>query len=133
MIGKKSLLLLSIGTIIHVATADNKCNNPSDITTYQTNGSSTNRPTHSNYCSRTYEGGCFLNTECIESCFQEEYGYSEECSTCFGKIPQCSINSGCMMVWYVYVCFIVYLVLFAVFVRLYVQLTYYLLHNTRVA
>ena len=50
---------------------------------------------------RTYNGGCFLNTNCIESCFQEVYGYSEECSSCFGKIPQCSINSGCMMVWYV--------------------------------
>ena len=99
MIGRKSLLLLSI-TIITV-TADNKCNNPNDISTYQTNGGSTNRPTHSNYCSRTYNGGCFLNADCIESCFQDEYGYSEDCSSCFGKIPQCSINSGCMMVWYV--------------------------------
>ena len=107
MIGRKTLLLLSIGTIIAV-TADNKCNNPNDISSWSTNGGSINRPTHSNYCSRTYNGGCFLNADCIESCFHEEYGYSEECSSCFGKIPQCSINRkvrvcidvlSCVFVW----------------------------------
>lgn len=74
------------------------CDNPQDMAIWTSNGGEASRPEHSNYCSREYnEGGCFLDSACIESCFQEVYGYSAECSKCFGDMPTCSIASGCMM------------------------------------
>ena len=93
----------TISTLPQLAYAEdvNKCNNPQDIASYHANGGVETRATQSNFCSRTYNGGCFLDSDCIETCFQETYGYSSECSTCFGVIPSCSIGSGCMMVWYV--------------------------------
>ena len=69
--------------------------NKQDIEIWTENGGETNRPKHSNFCSRTYNGGCFVNSGCIETCFQETFGYSADCSTCFGTIPSCSMNNGC--------------------------------------
>ncbi|KAL7547956.1 hypothetical protein ACHAWF_011246 [Thalassiosira exigua] len=77
--------------------ATGKCD-ASDLEVWIALGGTAARPEHSNFCSRTYNGGCFLDAECIETCFREEHGYSEECATCFGVIPSCSITSGCMMV-----------------------------------
>ncbi|KAL7467702.1 hypothetical protein ACHAXS_011451 [Conticribra weissflogii] len=71
-----------------------KCNEE-DLEIWISTMGEVNRPVHSNFCSRTYNGGCFINSDCIETCFQEIYGYSAECSTCFGVIPQCSMNNGC--------------------------------------
>lgn len=76
------------------ASSNGKCNEE-DLEIWISTGGEVNRPIHSNFCSRTYNGGCFINSDCIETCFQENYGYSAECSTCFGVIPQCSMNNGC--------------------------------------
>mmetsp|Transcript_346 Transcript_346/g.745 ORF Transcript_346/g.745 Transcript_346/m.745 type:complete len:594 (+) Transcript_346:121-1902(+) len=76
------------------ASSNGKCNEE-DLEIWISTGGEVNRPVHSNFCSRTYNGGCFINSDCIETCFQENYGYSAECSTCFGVIPQCSMNNGC--------------------------------------
>ena len=83
-----------------IAQNGGKCNTQDLENWISTNGEVT-RPTKSNYCSREYNGGCFLDSDCIERCFQEVHGYSEECSVCFGKIPSCSIGAGCMLPWYV--------------------------------
>ena len=76
-----------------------KCN-AQDLEQWITNGGESNRPTQSNYCSREYnDGGCLLDSECVETCFQEMYGYSEECSACFGGVPGCSVSNGCTFLW----------------------------------
>ena len=83
-----------------IAQNGGKCNTQDLENWISTNGEVT-RPTKSNYCSREYNGGCFLDSDCIERCFQEVHAYSEECSVCFGSIPSCSIGAGCMLPWYV--------------------------------
>ena len=76
-----------------------KCNEQ-DEAIWISNGGESTRPTQSNFCSREYNGvGCLTDAGCVETCFQEEYNYSEECSTCFGGVPGCSIDSGCMFLW----------------------------------
>ncbi|KAL7541037.1 hypothetical protein ACHAXR_011534 [Thalassiosira sp. AJA248-18] len=82
-------------TTINPSPGEGKCN-AQDMTLWVENGGEMSRPEQSNFCSRTYNGGCFLDTDCIETCFQETYGYSSECSSCFGGIPGCSISSGCL-------------------------------------
>ncbi|KAL3800998.1 hypothetical protein ACHAW5_002378 [Stephanodiscus triporus] len=72
-----------------------QCEDEADVEIW-TNGGAANRPANSDYCSREYNGGCYLDSACIETCFQETYGYSAKCSTCFGVIPTCSVSSGCM-------------------------------------
>ena len=88
---------------LEVADNDGKCNNEQDIEAWISNGGENIRPQHSNYCSREYEYnngvGCLVNKECIQSCFQETYGYSAECSMCFAEVPTCSVVSGCTMKW----------------------------------
>ena len=65
------------------------------------------RPQNSQYCFEEYPHydmngewieGCFMDNECLEICWQTEYGYTEECSECFVNIHQCSMNNGCMEV-----------------------------------
>ena len=75
-----------------------KCNS-NDLQNWIKSGGETTRPLKSNYCSREYNGGCFLDSTCIEVCFVEEHGYSEECSVCFSRVPQCSIDNGCLLSW----------------------------------
>jgi hypothetical protein len=53
-------------------------------------GSEANCPANSNYCSREYNGRCYLDSVCIKACFQETCSYSAKCSTYFGVIPTCS-------------------------------------------
>lgn len=77
---------------------DGKCTEQ-DLQIWIDEGAEDKRPELSNYCSREWNGGCFLDADCIKQCFQENYGYSEECSGCFGAIPTCSIASGCLMAW----------------------------------
>ena len=75
---------------------EGKCNEQ-DVELWIANGGQATRPTHSNFCSREYDGrGCLIDSACIEKCFQETYGYSADCSTCFGTIPSCSISTGCI-------------------------------------
>jgi len=73
-----------------------QCETEQDVGIWTANGGESTRPEHSNFCSREYNGGCFLDSDCIETCFQETYGYSKECSTCFGMIPACSIENDCV-------------------------------------
>lgn len=75
--------------------AEGLCNEQ-DVEIWIASGGETSRPVHSNFCSRTYNnGGCLVDSACIETCFQETYGYSINCSSCFGTIPACSINNEC--------------------------------------
>lgn len=82
-----------------------KCNAEQDINIWVTNNGEQSRPSHSNFCSRIFnngglnKGGCLLDRDCIENCFQLMYGYSAECSSCFGEVPTCSVGSGCTAVW----------------------------------
>lgn len=78
-------------------TISGKCNEE-DVSIWNNNNGESARPEQSNFCSRTYNGGCFLDSSCIESCFQSMFGYSEECSVCFGQVPSCSVSSGCTTV-----------------------------------
>mmetsp|Transcript_21012 Transcript_21012/g.50674 ORF Transcript_21012/g.50674 Transcript_21012/m.50674 type:complete len:681 (+) Transcript_21012:41-2083(+) len=80
--------------VLAVAPLGGRCN-AQDLRAWIAHGGEDERPLKSNYCSRERE--CYLNGECIEACFREVHGYSEECSTCFGVIPTCSIANGCMM------------------------------------
>ncbi|KAL7485877.1 hypothetical protein ACHAW6_011476 [Cyclotella cf. meneghiniana] len=80
------------------SSTDRKCNEK-DIEVWFTRGGEINRPIDSNYCSRTYNNGaCLIDVECITSCFEQTYGYSSTCASCFGQIPTCSINSGCTFI-----------------------------------
>ncbi|KAG7344185.1 paraquat-inducible protein A domain containing protein [Nitzschia inconspicua] len=73
--------------------------NENDLSIWQEEGGQVNRTIHSNFCSRQYNGvGCLLDTACIEECFATTFGYSQNCSTCFGAIPQCSFDSGCALI-----------------------------------
>lgn len=78
--------------------ANEKCN-LDDESIWVADGGEANRPSNSNYCSREYNGGCFLNAACIEGCFAEHFGYSMECASCFGVVPTCSIAAGCLNAW----------------------------------
>jgi len=71
------------------------------------NDGETTRPQHSQYCFEKYQHydmngdvieGCLMDSECLEMCWQDTYGYTEECSECFASIHQCSMNYGCMEV-----------------------------------
>ena len=83
--------------------AAGRCTAQADLEALETSGGFEGRPETSNYCSREYEHtggtGCLLDADCIQTCFREEYGYSEDCSVCFSDIPQCSVNSGCTFAW----------------------------------
>jgi hypothetical protein len=77
-----------------------KCVSESDLLSYRNAGGTLRRPHMSNYCSREYLGnGCLLDGVCIEECFAMTYNFTEDCSTCFGAIPLCSVANGCMEVW----------------------------------
>lgn len=79
-------------------TADGKCN-AQDYQIWITEGAEDKLPERSYYCSLEWNGGCFLDGDCVERCFQENYGYSQECSSCFGVIPTCSSANDCLLVW----------------------------------
>lgn len=74
------------------------CDNAADLSVWQTNGGEVGRRDAQIFCARKYKGtGCLgSGFTCIEECFQEVYGYSVDCSTCFADVPQCSLGSGCM-------------------------------------
>jgi hypothetical protein len=73
--------------------------NEQDIELWTDSGGESNRPTQSNYCSRTYTDSsnkfCLVTASCISECFQSTYGYSETCSSCFAAIPTCSMRNLC--------------------------------------
>eukprot|EP00985_Skeletonema_marinoi_P006241 scaffold2709_cov215-Skeletonema_marinoi.AAC.2 len=73
--------------------------NEQDIDLWTESGGESNRPTQSNYCSRTYTDSsnkfCLVTASCISECFQSTYGYSETCSSCFAAIPTCSMRNLC--------------------------------------
>lgn len=72
--------------------------NENDLIIWRDQGGQVNRTLHSNFCSREYNGvGCLLDTACVEECFSSTFGYSQNCSTCFGAVPQCSFDTGCAL------------------------------------
>jgi hypothetical protein len=70
-----------------------RCNNAQDQAIWGETGVA--MASQSDYCARSYNGGCFLNSTCIENCFQELHGYSTNCTTCFGSLLPCGIRIGC--------------------------------------
>ena len=76
-------------------TATGQCS-AADLTNYLALGGSSAQSGQSNFCSREYNGGCLIDTNCIEECFQSQYGYSADCSTCFSAIPICGFQQGCV-------------------------------------
>ena len=76
-------------------TATGQCST-ADLTNYLALGGSDAQSEQSNFCSREYNGGCLIDTGCIEECFQSQYGYSADCSTCFSAIPICGFQQGCV-------------------------------------
>lgn len=83
-----------------------KCN-AKDRMIWIANDGETTRPEYSKYCFEKYQHydmngdwieGCLMDNDCLEICWQTEYGYTEECSECFANIHQCSMNNGCMEV-----------------------------------
>ena len=76
-------------------TATGQCS-AADLTNYLALGGSDAQSEQSNFCSREYNGGCLIDTGCIEECFQTQYGYSADCSTCFSAIPICGFQQGCV-------------------------------------
>lgn len=101
---KKFLLaLFVVGKVAgqSLAPSTGKCmNNITDFAVWSDEGG--NFAANLEYCTRG-EGGCFLDAGCIELCFQEAHGYSAECSICFGALPTCTIENGCLNAWYVVV------------------------------
>ena len=74
--------------------------NEQDTAIWIKNGGEATQGDHSNYSSRVYgDVGCLLDATCIETCIQETNGYSEECSSCFGVIPMCSVMNECTYIW----------------------------------
>eukprot|EP00529_Nitzschia_sp_RCC80_P006024 CAMPEP_0113504538 /NCGR_PEP_ID=MMETSP0014_2-20120614/34768_1 /TAXON_ID=2857 /ORGANISM="Nitzschia sp." /LENGTH=995 /DNA_ID=CAMNT_0000399653 /DNA_START=443 /DNA_END=3430 /DNA_ORIENTATION=- /assembly_acc=CAM_ASM_000159 len=72
-----------------------KCDS-ADLEIWNSGNGDQGRVEQSEFCSLQYGGtGCLLGETCIQECFQEEYGYSAECSTCFGAIPSCGLALGC--------------------------------------
>ena len=76
-------------------TATGQCS-AADLANYFALGGSDAQSGQSNFCSREYNGGCLLDTDCIEECFQLQYGYSSICSTCFSAIPSCGFQQNCV-------------------------------------
>mmetsp|Transcript_43887 Transcript_43887/g.78764 ORF Transcript_43887/g.78764 Transcript_43887/m.78764 type:complete len:574 (-) Transcript_43887:175-1896(-) len=72
--------------------------NEQDEEIWSKNGGQSTLPIQSDFCIRTYNGGCFTNTTCTESCFKEMHGYSDDCAICFGSLPLCGVNSGCTFI-----------------------------------
>ena len=66
-----------------------------DLTNYLALGGSDAQSGQSNFCSREYNGGCLIDTNCIEECFQLQYGYTAACSACFSAIPVCGFQQNC--------------------------------------
>ncbi|KAL7536854.1 hypothetical protein ACHAWF_005583, partial [Thalassiosira exigua] len=75
-----------------------KCG-PEDKEAWIANGHETALLAQSNHCIGPF--GCGVDDACIERCFQEEYGYSESCTSCMGPIPMCIISNGCALPWWV--------------------------------
>ncbi|KAL3802371.1 hypothetical protein HJC23_007196 [Cyclotella cryptica] len=80
------------------SSTEGKCTEE-DIEVWSMRGGEVNRPIDSNFCSRTYNNGaCLIDAGCIATCFEQTYGYSSACSSCFADIPTCSISSGCTFI-----------------------------------
>jgi hypothetical protein len=87
-----------------VISSFDQCESESDISIWTSSGGESNLTANSDYCSASYNHndgiGCdYLDVECISSCFEETYGYTAQCAACFGSLPSCSFDGGCMEAW----------------------------------
>ena len=76
---------------------EGRCNTQ-DQEIWKANGGNSTLVSQATYCLATYNGGCFLDTTCIEGCFQELYGYSINCTMCIGGLLPCGLARGCTFV-----------------------------------
>lgn len=72
--------------------------NTQDQEIWKLNGGNSTLVSQATYCLSTYNGGCFLDTTCVEGCFQELYGYSTDCIMCIGGLLPCGLARGCTFV-----------------------------------
>lgn len=73
--------------------------NESDLNRWYNAGGSLQKSIESSYCGTQYGGsGCLTGVDCTIECFVTVWNYTEECATCFGSIPLCSLNDGCAVV-----------------------------------
>mmetsp|Transcript_207 Transcript_207/g.351 ORF Transcript_207/g.351 Transcript_207/m.351 type:complete len:402 (-) Transcript_207:238-1443(-) len=84
--------------------AFDQCDNEQDIEAWTFRGGEAGRPTNLNFCATEYSGsatggsGCLADSDCIETCFQDTFGYTVACSACFGAVPLCTVVEGCALV-----------------------------------
>lgn len=74
-----------------------QCESDEDVAAWTENGGEATLVEFANWCSTEQCLGD--NSICIEMCFQDYYGYSAECSKCFGAFPDCSVGRGCTSAW----------------------------------
>jgi hypothetical protein len=51
------------------------------------------------YCATINGGQCILNSTCVGDCLLTFFGYTRDCSTCFGESASCGVDNGCAMTW----------------------------------
>lgn len=76
---------------------EGRCNTQ-DQEIWKAKGGNSTLVSQATYCLATYNGGCFLDTTCIEGCFQELHGYSINCTICIGGLLPCGLARGCTFV-----------------------------------
>ncbi len=75
---------------------EGKCN-AQDQAIWKMNGGNVSLAPQGDYCARSYNGGCILNTTCSGLCFQDLYGYSANCTRCYGQMFPCGVGIGCAL------------------------------------
>ena len=91
---KVSILGLLAGAMASMATASSfdRCKDEADVDRWKLWGSEASLPANLERCD------CLMDADCVATCFQAAYGYSFECSFCFGALAICCVESGCMSV-----------------------------------
>ena len=103
-VGKSGIVLSSLNpnpTIPEFQSTPNnvgegRCNTQ-DEAIWKSYGGNASLAPQGDYCARTHNGGCILNATCSEVCFQDLYGYSENCTSCLGQIFPCGVAIGCAL------------------------------------
>jgi len=90
--------------------AFDQCDNEEDMNAWERGGGEAGRTSQLNYCAIEYSnnnndsssggsGGCLMDSDCIESCFRDTYGYTAPCSACFGDVMGCTVAEDCLDAW----------------------------------
>ena len=85
-------------TALPPPTLNGDCSYEQDLQVWIDRGGFDTRKFDSNYCAREHNGGCLLSGDCLQECFQSEFGYTPACSVCFANINPCVSTSSCLTV-----------------------------------